>query len=92
MNPNFLLCPSHTECNQMMNAPGTSLSDHIIAISQSGQNQRETEAHIQSLFIQSLSESGTIQNTMASSQNMEKMEDLLISLQQEPGNNLTRSY
>ncbi|KAG7283713.1 hypothetical protein CRUP_034337 [Coryphaenoides rupestris] len=66
--------------------------DQIIAISQSGQNQRETEAHIQSLFIQSLSESGPIQNTMASSQNMEKMEDLLISLQQEPGNNLAHSY
>ncbi|KAJ3593030.1 hypothetical protein NHX12_005368 [Muraenolepis orangiensis] len=80
------------ECNQMMNAPGTSLSDHIIAISQSGQNQRETEAHMQSLFIQSMSGSGTIQNAMASSQSMEKMEDLLISLQQEPGNNLTHSY
>ncbi|XP_030232928.1 nuclear factor of activated T-cells 5 isoform X2 [Gadus morhua] len=90
--PGLFLFGMENECSQMMNAPGTSLSDHIIAISQSGQNQRESEAHIQSLFIQSLSESGTIQNTMASSQNMEKMEDLLISLQQEPGNNLTRSY
>lgn len=74
-----------------MNAPGNTLSDQIIAISQSGQNQRESEAHIQSLLNQSLSQSGPVPNSLAASQNMEKMDDLLVSLQ-ESGGNLTRSY
>lgn len=74
-----------------MNTPGTTLSDQIIAISQSGQNQRESDAHIQSLLNQSLSQSGPVQNSMNVSQNMEKMDDLLVSLQ-ESGSNLTRSY
>ena len=74
-----------------MNTPGNTLSDQIIAISQSGQNQRESEAHIQSLLSQSLSQSGPGQNSMSASQNMEKIDDLLVSLQ-ETGGNLTRSY
>lgn len=81
----------HTECGQLINSPGTTLSDQIIAISQSGQNQRESEAQIQSLLNQSMSESGSMQNSMTASQNMEKIDDLLVSLQ-EQGNNLTRSY
>lgn len=79
------------ECGQLMNTPGNTLSDQIIAISQSGQNQRESEAHIQSLLNQSLSQSATVQNSIAASQNMEKIDDLLVSLQ-ESGSNLTRSY
>lgn len=74
-----------------METPGNTLSDQLIAISQSGQNQRESEAHIQSLLSQSLSQSGTVPNTMSASQNMEKIDDLLVSLQ-EPGSNITRSY
>ncbi|XP_030576782.1 nuclear factor of activated T-cells 5 isoform X2 [Archocentrus centrarchus] len=79
------------ECGQLMETPGNTLSDQIIAISQSGQNQRESEAHIQSLLSQSLSQSGTVPSTMSASQNMEKIDDLLVSLQ-ESGSNLTRSY
>lgn len=79
------------ECGQLMETPGNTLSDQIIAISQSGQNQRESEAHIQSLLSQSLSQSGTVASTMSASQNMEKIDDLLVSLQ-ESGSNLTRSY
>lgn len=67
------------------------MSDQIIAISQSGQNQRESEAHIQSLLNQSLSQPGTVQNSMSAPQNMEKLDDLLVTMQ-ESGNNLTRTY
>lgn len=74
-----------------MNTPGNTLSDQIIAISQSGQNQRESDARIQSLLNQSLSQSGSVQNSMTASQNMEKIDDLLVSLQ-ESGSSLTRSY
>ncbi|XP_034536857.1 nuclear factor of activated T-cells 5 isoform X2 [Notolabrus celidotus] len=89
--PGLFLFGIQNECGQLMNTPGNTLSDQIIAISQSGQNQRESEAHIQSLLSQSLSQSGPVQNSMTASQNMEKIDDLLVSLQ-EPGSNLTRSY
>uniref|UniRef100_A0A674F088 Nuclear factor of activated T-cells 5 n=1 Tax=Salmo trutta TaxID=8032 RepID=A0A674F088_SALTR len=89
--PGLFLFGIQNECGQLINSPGTTLSDQIIAISQSGQNQRESEAQIQSLLNQSMSESGSMQNSMTASQNMEKIDDLLVSLQ-EQGNNLTRSY
>ncbi|XP_029494989.1 nuclear factor of activated T-cells 5-like isoform X2 [Oncorhynchus nerka] len=89
--PGLFLFGIQNECGQLITSPGTTLSDQIIAISQSGQNQRESEAQIQSLLNQSMSESGSMQNSMTASQNMEKIDDLLVSLQ-EQGNNLTRSY
>ncbi|XP_072236681.1 nuclear factor of activated T-cells 5 isoform X2 [Leuresthes tenuis] len=89
--PGLFIFGMQNECGQMMNAPGNTLSDQIIAISQSGQNARESEACIQSLLSQSMSQSGTVQGNMSASQNMEKIDDLLVSLQ-ESGSNLTRSY
>lgn len=75
-----------------MNSPGNTVSDQIIAISQSGQNQQESEARIQSLLSQSLSQPGTnAQGSMEVSQNMEKINDLLVSLH-ESGGTLTRSF
>lgn len=75
----------------MMSSSGNTLSDQIIAISQSGQNQRESEAHIQSLLSHSLSQSGSLQNNMSACQNMGKTDDLLVGLQ-ECGSSVTRSY
>lgn len=89
--PGLFLFGIQNECDQLMNTSGNTLSDQIIAISQSGQNQRESDAHIQSLLSQSLSQSGSVQNSMTASQNMEKIDDLLVSLQ-ESGSSLTRSY
>lgn len=75
-----------------MSAPGNTVSDQIIAIRQSGQNQQESEARIQSLLSQSMSESATTaQGSMEVSQNMEKINDLLVSLH-ESGGTLTRSF
>ncbi|KAF7662066.1 hypothetical protein LDENG_00247380 [Lucifuga dentata] len=89
--PGLFLFGIQNDCGQLMNAPGATLSDQIIAISQSGQNQRESDAHIQSLLSQSLSQAGTVQNSMTACQNMEKIDDLLVSLQ-ESGSSLSRSY
>ncbi|KAM4592887.1 nuclear factor of activated T-cells 5 isoform 2-T2 [Odontesthes bonariensis] len=89
--PGLFIFGMQNECGQMMNTPGNTLSDQIIAISQSGQNERESEARIQSLLSQSLSQSGTVQDSMSASQNMEKIDDLLVSLQ-DSGSSLTRSY
>ncbi|XP_054626938.1 nuclear factor of activated T-cells 5 isoform X2 [Dunckerocampus dactyliophorus] len=90
--PELFLFGIPNECGHLMNAPGNTLSDQIIAISQSGQNQRESEARIQSLLSQSLSQSVTGQSSMSASQNIEKIDDLLVSCLQEPGSSLTRSY
>ncbi|XP_061738609.1 nuclear factor of activated T-cells 5 isoform X2 [Nerophis ophidion] len=90
--PELFLFGIPNECGPLMNAPGNTLSDQIIAISQSGHNQRESEARIQSLYSQSLSQSVTGRSSMNASQNMEKIDDLLVSCLQEPGSSLTRSY
>lgn len=72
-----------------MNSQGTTLSDQIIGISQSGPTQQENE--VQSLLGQSMSDPGSVQTPMTTSQNMEKIDDLLVSLQ-EQGNNISHSY
>ncbi|XP_061669956.1 nuclear factor of activated T-cells 5 [Syngnathoides biaculeatus] len=90
--PELFLFGIQNECGQLMNAPGNTLSDQIIAISQSGQEQRESEARMQSLLSQSLSQSVTAQNGLSASQNMEKINDLLVSCLQEPGSSISRSY
>ncbi|XP_024151638.1 nuclear factor of activated T-cells 5 isoform X3 [Oryzias melastigma] len=89
--PGLFLFSIQNECDQLMNTPGNTLTDQIIAISQSGQNQRESDARIQSLLSQTLSQPVTVQSSMSASQNMEKIDDLLVSLQ-ESSNNLTRSF
>lgn len=72
----------------MMNSQGSTLSNQIIAISQ---NQRENEGAIHSLLNSSMNESGNVHNPLTTSQNMEKIDDLLVSLQ-EQSSNLSRSY
>ncbi|XP_008335247.1 nuclear factor of activated T-cells 5 isoform X2 [Cynoglossus semilaevis] len=89
--PGLFLFGLQNGCSQLMNTPGNIVSDQIIAISQSSQNQRENDVHIQNLLSQSLSQPRTVQNSMSGPQNMEKMDDLLVSLQ-ESSNTLTRSY
>ncbi|KAG2469778.1 SYK ligase, partial [Polypterus senegalus] len=66
------------DSGQMINTEGTTLSDQLIAISQSSQNQNENEASIESLLSRSISESGTISDALSTSQNMEKIDDLLV--------------
>uniref|UniRef100_A0A1A8EMX6 Nuclear factor of activated T-cells 5, tonicity-responsive n=1 Tax=Nothobranchius korthausae TaxID=1143690 RepID=A0A1A8EMX6_9TELE len=70
-------------------SPVQQSGNQIIAISQS--DQRESEARIQTLLNQSMNQTGTVQSNMSAPQNMDKMDDLLVSFQ-ESGSNLTRSY
>ncbi|XP_061101214.1 nuclear factor of activated T-cells 5-like [Conger conger] len=83
------------ECGQLINSAGPTLCDQLIAISQSGQRQgqgqRHSDAQIQALLGQSMCESGTAPNSLNTSQNMEKIDDLLVSLQ-EQSDSLSRSY
>lgn len=85
--PGLFMFGMQNECGQLMNPAGNTVSDQIIAISQSGQNQRESEARIQSLLNQTVS----VQSSMTSPQNIEKMDELLVSLH-ESANSLTRSF
>ncbi|XP_016126881.1 nuclear factor of activated T-cells 5 isoform X2 [Sinocyclocheilus grahami] len=89
--PDLFLFEIQNECHQLMNNQGSTLSDQIIAINQSGQSQQESEGQIQSLLGQSIADPGTVQTTLTTSQNMEKIDDLLVSLQ-EQGNNISHSY
>ncbi|XP_026992372.2 nuclear factor of activated T-cells 5 isoform X2 [Tachysurus fulvidraco] len=86
--PNLFLYEIQNDCGQMMNSQGSSLSNQIIGISQ---NQRENDGTIHSLLNSSMSESGNVQNSLTTSQNMEKIDDLLVSLQ-EQSNSLSHSY
>lgn len=79
---------SIVDCGQMMNSQGNTLSNQIIGISQ---NQRDNEGAIRSLLNSSINESGNCQSPLTTSQNMEKIDDLLVSLQ-EQSNSLSRSY
>ncbi|ROL41219.1 Nuclear factor of activated T-cells 5 [Anabarilius grahami] len=89
--PDLFLFEIQNECRQLMNSQGSTLSDQIIAISQSGQSQQESEGQIQSLLGQSMPDPGNAPSTLTTSQNMEKIDDLLVSLQ-EQGNNISHSY
>ncbi|XP_034046413.1 nuclear factor of activated T-cells 5 isoform X2 [Thalassophryne amazonica] len=89
--PALFLFGIQDECDPLINSPGNTVSDQLIALSQLGQNQRESDACIQSLLNQSLSQSTMAQSSMTSSQNMEKINDLLVSLQ-ESGSSLSQSY
>lgn len=71
---------SVVDCGQMMDSQGSALSD-----------QRENEGTIHSLLNSSMGESGNVPNSLTTSQNMEKLDDLLVSLQ-EQSNSLSRSY
>ncbi|KAM9460719.1 nuclear factor of activated T-cells 5 isoform 2-T2 [Clarias gariepinus] len=86
--PNLFLYEIQNECGQMMNSQGSTLSNQIISISQ---NQRENEGQIHSLLNSSMNESRNVQNPLTTSQNMEKIDDLLVSLQ-EQSNSLSHSY
>ncbi|XP_059394230.1 nuclear factor of activated T-cells 5-like isoform X2 [Carassius carassius] len=82
--PDLFLFEIQNECRQLMNSQGSTLSDQIIAINQSGQTQQESEDQIQSLLGQSIADPGTVQTTLTTSQNMEKIDHLLTYTQSKP--------
>ena len=62
-----------------------------MAISQPGQPQSEGQAAVPALLSQQIPETSPLPSAMAPSQNIEKIDDLLVSLQNQ-GNNMTGSF
>ncbi|CAH2323980.1 nuclear factor of activated T-cells 5 isoform X4 [Pelobates cultripes] len=73
-------------CNQMMPQSSGSLTEQMMALGQSGQPQGDGQS-VSTLLSQQMSEN----SSMTADQNMEKISDLLVSLQNQ-GNNLSGSF
>nr|XP_014353144.1 PREDICTED: nuclear factor of activated T-cells 5 isoform X1 [Latimeria chalumnae] len=74
------------DCGELITSGSSSLSDQLIAISEAGQTQSEVQNTVSSLLSQQMPDS-----QLTSNQNMEKINDLLVSLQNQ-GNNITNSF
>ncbi|KAM8946373.1 nuclear factor of activated T-cells 5 isoform 2-T2 [Pelodytes ibericus] len=73
-------------CNQMISPTSGSLPDQMMALGQSGQPQGDGQS-VNTLLSQQMSEN----SSLSSDQNMEKISDLLVSLQNQ-GNSLSGSF
>ncbi|XP_018594529.2 nuclear factor of activated T-cells 5-like isoform X1 [Scleropages formosus] len=78
--PGIFLFAIQNECGQLISSSASALSSH-----------HENDAPMQSLLNQPASISGDMQDSVSTSQNIEKIDDLLESLQ-EQGNNISRSF
>ncbi|NWX89890.1 NFAT5 factor, partial [Nothoprocta pentlandii] len=78
-------------CGQLLTSGPAALPDELMAISQPGQPQSEGQAAVPALLSQQLPETSPLPSSMAANQNMEKIDDLLVSLQNQ-GNNMTGSF
>ncbi|XP_043937843.1 nuclear factor of activated T-cells 5 isoform X2 [Protopterus annectens] len=72
------------DCSQLLNSDTATLSDQLIAMSQAGSMQ--TKGHItSSLLSQQMSEATQLSSTISTSENMEKIDNLLVTLQGHDG-------
>ncbi|XP_019360894.1 PREDICTED: nuclear factor of activated T-cells 5 isoform X1 [Gavialis gangeticus] len=78
-------------CGQLLTSGPAALPDQLMAISQSGQPQNEGQPPVPTLLPQQISENSPLPSAMTANQNMEKIDDLLVSLQN-PGNNMAGSF
>ncbi|KYO38504.1 nuclear factor of activated T-cells 5 isoform A [Alligator mississippiensis] len=78
-------------CGQLLTSGPATLPDQLMAISQSGQPQNEGQPPVPTLLPQQISENSPLPSAMTTNQNMEKIDDLLVSLQN-PGNNMAGSF
>ncbi|XP_025064961.1 nuclear factor of activated T-cells 5 isoform X3 [Alligator sinensis] len=78
-------------CGQLLTSGPAALPDQLMAISQSGQPQNEGQPPVPTLLPQQISENSPLPSAMTTNQNMEKIDDLLVSLQN-PGNNMAGSF
>ncbi|NWI94305.1 NFAT5 factor, partial [Pitta sordida] len=74
-------------CGQLLTSGPAALPEELMAMGQPGQPQGEGQAAVPALLSQQISEP----SAMAPSQNMEKIDDLLVSLQNQ-GNNMAGSF
>ncbi|XP_057277608.1 nuclear factor of activated T-cells 5-like [Pezoporus wallicus] len=78
-------------CGQLLTSGPATLPDELMAISQPGQPQSKGQAAVPTLLSQQISETSPLPSAMATNQNIEKIDDLLVSLQNQ-GNNITGSF
>lgn len=78
-------------CGQLLTSGPAALPDELMAISQPGQPQSEGQAAVPTLLSQQMPETSPLPSAMATNQNIEKIDDLLVSLQNQ-GNNMAGSF
>ncbi|XP_041340015.1 nuclear factor of activated T-cells 5 isoform X4 [Pyrgilauda ruficollis] len=78
-------------CGQLLPAGPAALPEELMAMGQPGQPQGEAQPAVPALLSQQLPETPPLPSAMAANQNMEKIDDLLVSLQNQ-GNNMAGSF
>ncbi|XP_065496692.1 nuclear factor of activated T-cells 5 isoform X2 [Caloenas nicobarica] len=78
-------------CGQLLPSGPAALPEELMAMGQAGQAQSEGQAAVPTLLSQQISETPPLSSAMATNQNMEKIGDLLVSLQNQ-GNNMAGSF
>ncbi|XP_065704435.1 nuclear factor of activated T-cells 5 isoform X2 [Patagioenas fasciata] len=78
-------------CGQLLPSGPAALPEELMAMGQAGQAQSEAQAAVPTLLSQQISETPPLPSAMATNQNMEKIGDLLVSLQNQ-GNNMAGSF
>ncbi|XP_057890459.1 nuclear factor of activated T-cells 5 isoform X1 [Melospiza georgiana] len=78
-------------CGQLLPPGPAALPEELMAMGQPGQAQGEAQPPVPALLPQPLPETPPLPPAMATNQNMEKIDDLLVSLQNQ-GNNMAGSF
>ncbi|XP_058278036.1 nuclear factor of activated T-cells 5 isoform X4 [Hirundo rustica] len=78
-------------CGQLLPPGPAALPEELMAMGQPGQPQGEAQPAVPALLSQQLPETPPLPSAMATNQNMEKIDDLLVSLQNQ-GNNMAGSF
>ncbi|RLV92452.1 hypothetical protein DV515_00013756 [Chloebia gouldiae] len=79
------------DCGQLLPPGPAALPEELMAMGQPGQPQGEAQPAVPALLSQQLPETPPLPSAMAANQNMEKIDDLLVSLQNQ-GNNMAGSF
>ncbi|KAI1235651.1 NFAT5, partial [Lamprotornis superbus] len=79
------------DCGQLLPPGPAALPEELMAMGQPGQPQGEAQPAVPALLSQQLPETPPLPSAMATNQNMEKIDDLLVSLQNQ-GNNMAGSF
>ncbi|KAL9839387.1 nuclear factor of activated T-cells 5 isoform 1-T1 [Geothlypis trichas] len=78
-------------CGQLLPPGPAALPEELMAMGQPGQAQGDAQPPVPTLLSQPLPETPPLPTAMATNQNMEKIDDLLVSLQNQ-GNNMAGSF
>ncbi|XP_075795885.1 nuclear factor of activated T-cells 5 isoform X3 [Pelodiscus sinensis] len=79
------------DCGQLLTSGPSTLPDELMAISQPSQPQSEGQPAVTTLLSQQITENSPLPSSMTTNQGIEKIDDLLVSLQSQ-GNNMAGSF